>query len=278
MSLELLLNLGFVHSGTCSDDNEVLRIEVHANANANNILYAFVENEDVRYIGYTENTFINRLYGYSRPGVSQTTNLRINAKARYLLQVGRQLDIYCFNVQNLLQYRGVNLNLAAGLEMALISQVAQYNSQNNILPLWNMRGNPYFNQGMPVPPAEEAEELIEENLNYLPTEQVIVEQFEPVDVSVVLNPAYYNNPFFNLGIAATGLLGAGGEYIAVDLLGINPGVINDRVINRTANGNGSPRLHLGNQYTQWVQANFNPGDSMNVRIINQNHIQLSNLN
>ena len=108
-------------------------------------------------------------------------------------------------------------------------------------------------------------------LEAIPDENQVIGVF--TDVYVVLGYAYYNQPFFNLGTVASELLGADGEQITVDCIGQMPCQI-VRMINRTHNPNGTVRFNLANQYTVWVQANYLPGETMTVRILNRNHIQL----
>jgi len=69
-----------------------------------------------------------RLYFYQNPVKSQRTNLRVNALLGELIGGGQDIPILAFSDQDGLDFRGIPLNVAAGLEDNLISMVQ---------PLWN---------------------------------------------------------------------------------------------------------------------------------------------
>lgn len=88
----------------------------------------------------------------------------------------------------------------------------------------------------------------------------------------VLGIAYYNQGFFNIGVNQSDLLGGHNEDIKVHLG--NDKIINAR-IDRTTNGNGTPRIMCGVDYRNWVQKNFKQGDQMTVKIISKHELKLS---
>jgi hypothetical protein len=55
------------------------------------ILYAFVSDGEVKYIGKTIQSLSSRMYGYQRPDPTQTTNVRNQANIKALLDWTRQL-------------------------------------------------------------------------------------------------------------------------------------------------------------------------------------------
>lgn len=85
----------------------------------------------VRYIGKTTMELTKRMYGYQNPGLSQTTNIRINKKIKELLQSDQPVDIFILVDNGLLKYGDFEINLAAGLEDTLIYQIC---------PEWNFSG------------------------------------------------------------------------------------------------------------------------------------------
>lgn len=91
-------------------------------------------------------------------------------------------------------------------------------------------------------------------------------------ISITLGKAYYYQGFFNIKIAYNHLIAGNGEPIKIQL-GIN-GVIIEKLINRTASPNGTPRIIAGIQYSQWIQTNYKLGDQMRVQIVSQNFIIL----
>ena len=96
-----------------------------------NVLYSFVSGPEILYIGKTTIALRDRMYQYQRPGSSQRTNIRNNAAIRGLLESGAKVEIYALPDPGDMEYRGFHLNLAAGLEDSLISELK---------PIWNKTG------------------------------------------------------------------------------------------------------------------------------------------
>ncbi len=100
-------------------------------ADAANILYAFISNGEVLYVGKTTQSLKTRMYGYQNPGPTQKTNIKINKLLLQLLSAGKRIEIYA-RLDNGIQRIGVfHLNLAAGLEDSIISILK---------PKWNQMG------------------------------------------------------------------------------------------------------------------------------------------
>ena len=57
--------------------------------NTPNILYAFISEGNVNYIGKTIQPLKGRMYGYENPGPTQLTNIRVNKKIGELLSQGK---------------------------------------------------------------------------------------------------------------------------------------------------------------------------------------------
>ena len=271
MSLHLLEELGFEHAATWSLNQDLLSITYHNYRDNRSLLYAIVSNQIVKYVGITERTFSNRMYGYQMPGITQATNIRVNGEIRNYLIQGNPVEVYCLGAVEEMFYRGLRINLPAGLENPLINRIAEFHRQNGMPQLWNKRGN---RQNVEVVNQEAVEEAIAEDMIYL---QTTPEETQTIgvysDVYVVLGSTYYEKRLFNLGTIPSELLGADGEEIIVDCIGHMPCQI-VRWINRTHNPNRTVRLNLGNQYTEWVQGTYLLGERMAVRILNRNHIQL----
>jgi len=72
-----------------------------------------------------------RLYGYERPGPSQSTNIKGNKLIKEALLALRSVEIYALPDNGLLYYGGFHVNLAACLEDALVA---------TLKPAWNKAG------------------------------------------------------------------------------------------------------------------------------------------
>ena len=128
--LDRIKHLGFTKCGSwCLNDNGELDLNLNIVPAGRNVLYAFVVGGDVLYVGKTVQGLAKRLYGYKRPGATQTTNLRANALIQEQM-AGSCVDVYVWACDGLMMYAGFRVDLAAGLEDAIV---------RDIQPAWNMR-------------------------------------------------------------------------------------------------------------------------------------------
>ncbi|HNI69456.1 MAG TPA: GIY-YIG nuclease family protein, partial [Nitrospira sp.] len=93
--------------------------------------YAFVIDTEVLYVGKTVDTLRKRMYGYQKPGPTQSTNIRNNKNLIACLASGKVVSIFVLPDHGLLKYGGFNLSLAAGLEDSIVSALK---------PKWNKTG------------------------------------------------------------------------------------------------------------------------------------------
>ena len=130
-SLQRLEAIGFRLCGTWSLlESGKPKLSLLEHASDNNVLYAFVCQEEVVYVGKTIKTLKSRMYGYANPGNTQFTNKRGNAEIRKALESGEFVHVYALPDNGLLRYGGFHLNLAAGLEDSLLFELK---------PSWNKR-------------------------------------------------------------------------------------------------------------------------------------------
>lgn len=129
--LQRLEYIGFRAVGAWSLENGRVRCILTDCASAANILYSFVVDGEVMYIGKTVRTLKERLYGYQNPGPTQSTNIKGNGLILEALQAGSRVSVYALPDNGLLHYGGFHVNLAAGLEDSLVS---------NLKPAWNKAG------------------------------------------------------------------------------------------------------------------------------------------
>lgn len=95
-------------------------------------LYAFVSGGKVLYIGKTTKTLSKRFTGYCNPGNGQATNKKCHEAIRKLIGQGKTVRILILPQTIPLQWGGYPINLAAGLEDALV---------NVFQPEWNRSNN-----------------------------------------------------------------------------------------------------------------------------------------
>lgn len=235
---------------------------------ARNSLYAFVIANEVKYIGKTAWTVRERFVGYRNPGSRQRTNMRNNHNIRDALASGGDVRILVFNPTPLLRYSDFEINLAAGLEDALIEA---FN------PPWNGK---YL--GRPLTEEAEREQLEGANIETGSAPTIVpVPRSTPLKPSmpriasfqIVLGEAYYNQGLINPGVKASAYLGNDGEPITVIFEDGSEPVRSQ--INRKANLNGSVRVVGRNQaIAGWFQAHFRKGDTVEAHVLDSHRILL----
>jgi len=129
--IERLEAMGFRKAADWRLETSGLECLFHEHAAAQNILYAFVSERTVLYVGKTVQTLKQRMYGYRRPVQTQSTNIKGNRLILELLNAGRTVEVYALPDHGLLYYGGFHINLAAGLEDSLVA---------TLKPAWNKLG------------------------------------------------------------------------------------------------------------------------------------------
>ncbi len=129
--MERLLNIGFKKVGQWLLKNNKPILSLENKQNSKNILYSFISNGKILYIGKTVQPLKKRMYGYQNPGPTQSTNIKNNKLITEQLQNNEPVEIYALPDNGLLHYGGFHVNLAAGLEDSLVSELK---------PAWNQAG------------------------------------------------------------------------------------------------------------------------------------------
>lgn len=128
---ELLIENGFVPAGYWSKSNDSIIVTLTQHESEKNILYCFICDDTIKYVGKSTNTLRQRMYQYQNPGVSQKTNLRINTLLADSLARGSEIEIYILRGTQQFKHGIFDVNLAAGLENNVI---------HVINPEWNKSG------------------------------------------------------------------------------------------------------------------------------------------
>lgn len=123
-----LLEIGFVQVGYWQLRDGSQHLELTDAADRTNVLYAFICEDVVLYIGKTSKTLRSRLLSYIRPSDSQCTNARNSRAIRYLLCRKLQVGILALPNLGLHRYGEFEIDFAAALEDSIIQTLA---------PPWN---------------------------------------------------------------------------------------------------------------------------------------------
>ena len=76
--LARLKGIGFIVAGVWKLNGEGIIYELNELATARNVLYAFVVDGELMYVGKTVQPLHTRMAGYKCPGNTQSTNIRNN--------------------------------------------------------------------------------------------------------------------------------------------------------------------------------------------------------
>lgn len=250
-----LLRLGFIPVGNWVIDSESnVQCVLTSNQETKNILYSFVCNGDIKYIGKTVNSLYKRMYGYQNPKATQNTNIRVNALIRQTLEADLPVDIFIFADNGLLSYGGYRINIASGLEDTLIYEIN---------PQWNYSGRNKLTEDK------------ESDDSQKDTEQKIDSIVEPVSFEnfvIQLGQTYFNQGFFNVPVEYSNSLAGNNSKIEIKINNTEQPI--QGYINRLANKNGTPRIMGGIELKQWIQTNFKQDDKMKVQILSPVSIEL----
>ncbi|ECF0753527.1 GIY-YIG nuclease family protein [Salmonella enterica subsp. enterica serovar Albany] len=211
-----------------------------------NNLYAFVCDGEVKYVGKTTRLLRNRMYHYSRPGPSQSTNIKNNANIIEMLSNNVAVDILVLPDSGLMHYGQFHLNLAAGLEDSIIGAIS---------PEWNGVQRPEL----------KSEEVIS-------TEAEIITHNSIKQFTFNMTDTYWRRGFFNVPVVSSQKFGKDGENIKIILRDGMSSIT--AMINRTANQSGSPRIMGGVELRQYFQLNYTIGDVAPFEVITQNMMKL----
>lgn len=246
-----LLEVGFEHAGHWFIDVEKLNFQLSRFSSQRNILYAFICDGEIKYIGKTIGTLKKRMSGYKNPGKDQSTNINNHQRIKELISRNVAVEIFALPDNGLLHYGQFHLNLAAGLEDDIIRVI-----------------DPEWNGG-----------LIEYQIGGLEKNVICDEQnrIELVDSTVgsfsfILQPTYYDRGFFNVGVSDQNLIGSDGEVIEI-FLGDNVVPILGS-INRRANLNNTPRIMGGKPLRDWFKLNLSQMSNIFVEVLSLNAIRL----
>ena len=121
--LDKLIALGFEKAGDWILNDGNLRLNINKHSEKNNILYSFVVDSDIKYIGTTVREFKKRMSEYHKPGAGQRTNIAKNDLIINSLKNGKVVEIFLLYDRDPKKFKDkIEINLAAGLEDNLISE------------------------------------------------------------------------------------------------------------------------------------------------------------
>jgi len=241
-----LLEIGFEPAGHWLGVDGTLKYELTRHSTQTNILYAFVCDGEVMYVGKTVRMLAARMAGYKTPAKTQTTNVSNNRRILSVLARGAAVEILALPDHGLMHYGRFHMNLAAALEDDIIRKLD---------PPWN-GGKPEKTPDAEMEPLEIGEPA-----------PAFAETFE-----FVLQPTYFRSGFFNVGISAQKFIGSDGETIELFFGEAHKPALG--TINRRANMNGTPRVMGGVALRDWFNKEAHEMDRVIVHVLSPTSIRL----
>ena len=277
-----LLQIGFELVGSWRLRDQQLALDLTRMNGQRNVLYAFVHDAAVLYVGKTTGSLENRMGGYLRPHASQRTNWRNNQTLLQLLQQDQAIDIYAWADTGIHRIGDFHLNYAAGLEDSIIRVLA---------PPWNgarstaLTAAPepaqyvvadraeWENAAAPVLQVDtdrESESVSANEVRALEDAGMI--RASPV-FQIQLGKTYYHNGFFNVPVKFSGLFSEHGTELSI-YCGDSRSLIRatvDRKANQTSH---TPRIYGRSALANWFSNYKQFDDLATIRVVSANEIEL----
>lgn len=261
-----LLNIGFVYMGEWQLHDQ-LSIEWHesqetlALLDSKPALYAFAENGILKYVGKTAKKLKERLKQYVNPGNSQSTNIKCNKNIRRALDNDNIVQVFGFSPDACLQYGKFGISIPAGLEDALIKELA---------PLWNGTQGNRNHLAMTESEANE-NDLDESPKAEPPLSDNVSKNIGSFDLD--LKTSAYSSGTINVPKSVDYLLGSHLEPCRI-YLGFAKSDPIIKKITRRANSNGTARINGGTDVANWLKQKFTEDSFVHVAILDRNRVLL----
>jgi len=129
LGINSLKEIGFQKIGLWVLNGDRLSLQLINNAELRPALYAFVADKEILYVGKTARQLKKRLYHYTRPDPTQSTNIRVNRLLIDALNERQVLEIHAFGTNEITKKGSFVLDIPAALEDDIIRKTR---------PIWNI--------------------------------------------------------------------------------------------------------------------------------------------
>ena len=258
-----LIKIGFQCAGHWKLDDDRLICELTSQMNTPKVLYAFVSNGEIKYIGKTTRSLKGRMLNYQNSDPSQSTNIKNNKNIKALLKAGEAVDIFVLPDNGLLHYGRFHINLAAGLEDSLISDIS---------PPWNGKSSE-----RKLADPRKTERKVLAMVSVIPeSDKEPAQGIETISNNTTfqfqVRTTYFNQGFFNVPVKYMHSFGSDRDRIDI-YCGEDQDLLRG-YINRLVNPNNTPRIMGGVQLHQWFHKNFQIDSPVSVEVLSPTSIWL----
>jgi len=287
-----LLDIGFESAGHWHLKDGDLVFELSRHASQRNILYAFVSDGQVKYVGKTVKPLCIRMAQYKKPGLSQSTNINNRERIKALLLSDAAVEILALPDNGLLHYGPFHLNLAAGLEDDIIRIIdPEWNGGKRSMQLeppaedTNITSQAHSTLSLTLQPppvqtgsfnisVENADCFVADRQEQVFGPMTEETKIQPIrSFALTLQPTYLKTGFFNVGVANADCFGADGQNIEIFCGSAEQPILG--VINRGANMNGAPRIMGGAGLRDWFEKNVSVKQEIKITVFSPTAIRVS---
>lgn len=287
--MKRLLAIGFEQVGSWQLHDHKLTLELTRMNAQRNVLYAFIQDTLVLYVGKTTASLESRMGGYLKPYSTQRTNVRNNQALLELLRRNKNIEIYAWADSGNHRIGEFHLNYAAGLEDSIIKTV---------MPPWNGTRSPIQAKiGIPELTLQQSESMISvksmdaaiahtslrpiashedeaaSTIELQALEDAGIMRVSPM-FQVTLGKTYYQNGFFNVPMKFSDFFPEHGTEISI-YCGDSRALIRALVDRKTNQVNHTPRIYGRSALKNWFEHYKRLEEIVTVRIVSKNEIELT---
>ncbi len=246
--MQRLTDIGFKKVGNWTLKNGSFNHTIVNHLKSKDLLYSFICEKAVLYIGKTTDTLKNRMNGYKNASGTQKTNIRVKRKIIELLEASKSVEIYILLEDINFTYKNYKLSLASGLEDNLIA---------SIKPEWNFIGNNRIKEQ--AIPSEDEKVILENTID----PQVAIKTCE-----FKLGETYFKNGYFNFPSKEKDFLPTKATEVII-ILGKNSEFITNGNF-CFANKQKQLRVFGKEALKQWFHDNYEIGALVRIDILKPN--------
>ncbi len=260
-----LQEIGFELAGEWLLDDGEPRIEVRRYSAAANVLYAFVSEQELLYVGRSGRALALRMQGYEQGGPPRSVRARNRDRIVAMLMLDQQVALYAMPDPGSMLYGSFRVNLAAGLQHSLIDVLDPPWNKNIGSPLEAVDPTPLN----VVPSAARRRRGVEDD-----EDSHVGTTSERPSYRFLVGYMYMDKGFFNVPVRYSRLFGKDRERIKI-LCGSEKSTIHGH-IDRSSNTNASPRIVGGGPLKHWFEENTGLNNPVDIDILAPNAVWIRN--
>ncbi len=263
--LARLQEIGFELAGEWLLDDGEPCIEVRRYAAAANVLYAFVSDQELLYIGRSGRALALRMQGYELGGPTRSVRARNRERIVAMLTLDQQVALYAMPDPGSMLYGSFRVNIAAGLQHSLIDALD---------PPWNKNTGSIFEAAEPTPLNVVAAARRRRRAAEADDDSHVGTTSARPSYRFLVGYMYMDKGFFNVPVRYSRLFGNDREKIKI-LCGSEKSPIHG-LIDRSSNTNASPRIVGGSPLKLWFEEHAGLNNPVDIDILAPNAVWIRN--